>query len=218
MFSKPSQRDLVGRYDKNASNWQQFLQEKHYISAYEQVIDSALPSFPLEPKQTLSVLDAGAGSAGFSLALCNVIHNHRIDQKLRFELLDPSRKMLSEAHNTMSTQPFSFTLTEGDIRSLSLSSHHYDLILCGHVLEHCVEPLTMLRILVSVLNEQGVLVLAVSKPHWCTAMLQILWRHSAFKKNEVINLLHHSGLTQSIAVDFTKGPPKFTSHGYFGSF
>ena len=212
-FSKRSYDDLISRYDRAAANWHASLQANHYIGAYQQVICEALHCAEFNPfDATLSVLDAGAGTGGFSLALCNLLNT-----EMTFDLLDPSLEMLDIAQQQLRNRGYLCRLINRDINALQNSQQRYDLILCGHVIEHCTDPHAALRQLSRVLSDHGIIILAVSRPHWCTRLIQMIWGHQAYQKSTFINMLHSAGFSRTCAIRFNKAPPKFTSHGYFAS-
>ena len=212
-FSKRSHDDLINRYDRAAANWHASLQANHYISAYQQVIGEALHWAQFNPFDApLSVLDAGTGTGGFSLALSNLLNT-----QMSFDLLDPSPEMLDIAQQQLRNRGYLCRLINRDINALQNSQQRYDLILCGHVIEHCADPHSALQLLSRLLNENGIIILAVSRPHWCTRLIQMIWGHQAYQKSTFIKMLHSAGFGRSCATGFKIAPPKFTSHGYFAS-
>lgn len=214
MFTKLTLARMTHRYDKKAANWHAFLQNKNYLGCYEHLLKNALKQYPVQVVGRAQVLDVGAGSGGFSVSLCNVYKQEWPQAQLGFELLDISAAMLNEASLLMRQQPFPFKTYCSDAQALPPSDKRYDFILCAHLLEHCTEPVAVLKSLCVRLSEQGVLVLVVSKPHWCTALLQLIWQHQAYRKNSFVKLLYRAGFNQVTAIDFDQSPPKFTSIGY----
>ena len=212
--TKPTLAGLTHRYDKKAVKWHSFLQQKNYLNCYEQLLKNVFKKYPVKVSGAIQVLDVGAGSGGFSVSLCNVYKKMQRRAQLNFELLDASSAMLNEASLLMSQQPFSFTTNCSDVNALANSDKCYDFILCAHLLEHCAQPLAVLKILCSRLNKHGVLVLVVSKPHWCTVLLQLIWQHRAYSKESFVEALNTVGFNQVTAIEFDQSPPKFTSVGY----
>ncbi|MCJ8299869.1 MAG: class I SAM-dependent methyltransferase [Pseudomonadales bacterium] len=157
-FSKPYPNDLVSRYDRVTANWHASLQANHCISGYQQVIDEAINCFQLDlVSAPLSVLDAGAGTAGFSLALSKRLHS-----ELAFDLLDPSPAMLNIAQQQLHNRGYSCKLIHGKINVLQHSRKRYDLILCGHVIEHCADGHAALQTLFRLLSDNPIIIPAVS--------------------------------------------------------
>lgn len=210
-FTKRDPDDLTSRYDMAAASWHSSLQANHYISAYQQVIDDALSCSQFSPAQApLSVLDAGAGTGGFSLAL-----SYRLNNELNFDLLDPSAAMLNIAQQQLRYNGYSCSLIHAPIDALQNAHKRYDLILCGHVIEHCADGHAALQTLSRVLSDNGIIILAVSRPHWCSRLIQMIWGHQAYEKATFIEMLRSSGFSRASATRFKKAPPKFTSYGYF---
>ncbi|MCJ8337276.1 MAG: class I SAM-dependent methyltransferase [Pseudomonadales bacterium] len=212
-FSKSYPNDLVSRYDRVAANWHVSLQANHHISGYQQVIDEAINCFQFDLVSAfLSVLDAGAGTAGFSLAL-----GKRLHRELTFDLLDPSPTMLNIAQQQLHNRGYSCKLIHGVINVLQHSRKRYDLILCDHVIEHCADGHAALQTLFRVMSDNGIIILAVSKPHWCTRLIQLTWGHQAKANASFIMMLHSARFSRVFATCFKKGPTKLTSYGYFAN-
>ncbi len=216
-FRRPDLSHLVEHYDNAAWRWHGFVQDKHYVQAYERLLGHVVDLFPGTVQGRISVLDVGAGSAGFSLALCRVIESKCLDAKPEFVLLDPSAGMLDQALLCMDQYDYPVKSCQSTAEDLKACAQTYDLILCGHVIEHCKDPAEVLTILSGVLNPDGMLVMSVSKPHWCTWMLQVIWRYRCYRVEEFHALLRGAHFKTIGSLGFVKGPPKFTSYGYFAS-
>ena len=60
----------------------------------------------------------------------------------------------------------------------------------------------------------GRLVLALSKPHWCTALVRWRWGNAAYTPDHAKTMLAQAGFTHITAHPFPSGPPSRVSHGY----
>jgi ubiquinone/menaquinone biosynthesis C-methylase UbiE len=194
-------KHLAARYDAAAKGWQGKIAPLGYPAAYVELVQQ--PG-RLDAAQ-LDVLDAGAGCADFSSAF---VRGQGAPKSLT--LLDISADMLKAAGKRLDVE---VTCVTGDIESCE-ASQAFDVILCAHVIEHCDEPLAALKVLHRALRPGGWLLLVASKPHWCTALIRLIWRNKAFHPEKMRGLLLAAGFEQVEAKGFNSGPPSRTSMGY----
>lgn len=195
---------LAARYDKAASNWRQKLARLSYPDAFRELIDWA-GLFDLSGAR---VLDAGTGCGDFALAL---LDHH---QPKSLDLLDISADMLAVAAKRLSPK-ITPKLCHQSLETIPENS--YDLILCAHVIEHCPDPLTALRHMRRALKPNGRLLLAASKPHICTILLQFVWRHRAFRPEKMERMLSIAGFKTINIHPFSTGVPARLSCGYLAT-
>ncbi len=199
--------NLERRYNEASSQWHKKLCAMQYPENYCGFVSQFIGDFQPE----WNVLDAGAGTGGFSQALIEVC-----GAPYRMTLLDISHDMLVKAKQALKNDV-------GEIRTLRTSiealnpNKKYDLILCAHVVEHCHDHVLALKALRSSLKPGGRLLLVASKPHWCTILLQLIWGHKAFSPKHMEAFLHEAGFTGISRHKFHCGPPKRVSAGYFAS-
>ncbi|MEP4335214.1 MAG: class I SAM-dependent methyltransferase, partial [Roseobacter sp.] len=58
------------------------------------------------------------------------------------------------------------------------------------------------------------IVMAISKPHWCTALVRWRWGNAAYSPQKARDMLVRAGFRDICAYPFAKGPPSRVSHGY----
>lgn len=191
-------------YARHAARWHQSITHLGYPEAYALLAKADLAARASPPA---TVLDAGCGSGAFAE---QVVSN--CPASLKLTLLDPSQEMLDQAMQRDWAGPPETML--GALQDLAMSGRRFDTVLCAHVLEHTGDIETSLGYLVDALEPGGSLLLAVSKPHWCTALLRWRWGHRAYRPEEVCAALAHAGLTDIRTHRFVKGPPSRTSCGY----
>ncbi|MEP3247262.1 MAG: class I SAM-dependent methyltransferase [Sneathiella sp.] len=155
------------------------------------------------------VLDVGAGTGALSLSFLR--HN---DDCNRVELLDPSRVMLEFSRENFTDFDASVDLIEGGIGDQRIRPKTYDTVLCAHVIEHTDDPKESLCWMMSCLKPGGTVLLAVSKPHWCTSLIRWKWGHKAYEPDQLVAMLNDVGFEQVEAVSFRYGPPSRMSYGY----
>jgi tRNA 5-carboxymethoxyuridine methyltransferase len=99
--------------------------------------------------QPLNILDAGGGSAPFSIGLANLGHH--------ITLCDLSENMLEQARTRFSDQDLSdrLKIVQGAIQDHS--SPGYDLVLCHAVLEWVADPQKLIRHLMGLTKPFGIL-------------------------------------------------------------
>ena len=191
---------LIRRYDRAASGWQRGIERLGYLAAYQLMIP---------PDATLAcVLDAGCGTGAFAGALLRAGL-----QPECLDLLDPSAAMLAHASTRMTAHHQPHTLLHRPLDGPP-PAQRYDLILCAHLIEHFADPAEPLRLLHAMLAPGGHLALVTSRPHWCTTLVRLRWRHRALPAATVANALGAAGFTAIRRIAFTHGPPARMSHGF----
>lgn len=197
------QQHLLRVYNRAAVGWQQGIAALGYPEAYRQLCAAALAAQPSNIRER--VLDAGCGSGAMAAALLP-----QMPQPPELHLLDLSPEMLEQASQSL---PASLCHL-GAVGEGALDVPPLDRILCAHVIEHCPTLLPPLRWLHDHLAPGGQLVLAVSKPHWCTMLLRWRWGNAAYAPKQVCRLLAEAGFCDITALPHAKGPPARTSCGY----
>ncbi len=209
----PSQvhsKDLKSAYDRFAHRWHRGILRMGYNQAYDKLchLDATHRSKQVDAASA-RVLDVGAGTGALSQSFLR--HNPHFNQ---VELLDPSRVMLEFAEGNFTDFNASVDLLEGVIGDQRIRPKTYDTVLCAHVIEHTDDPKESLRWMMSCLKPGGTVLLAVSKPHWCTSLIRWKWGHKAYEPDQLVAMLNEVGFEQVEAVSFHDGPPSRMSYGY----
>lgn len=193
---------VEARYDRAAPAWGDKMRTLGYYDGYLGFL-----SAPAERiNGDVSVIDVGAGTASFAEAWVAVYGSPR-----ELTLLDPSAAMLERGSAALGrrgvpVRQFRANLGEAQIPPA-------DVVLAGHVIEHCGDPLEALRDMRDLLREGGRLHLVVSKPHWCNAIIWFQWRHRTFREAEILELMGQAGFHIERLYAFPSGPPSRTSRG-----
>ncbi len=202
----PEKPSLVSLYDRFAPTWHACIARMGYLDAYRQLV----AAHPVRPGgNVIRILDVGTGSGG--LALCFA---EATAAPLDLDLLDPSAAMLDTATKTLARSGRRARTIQAGIGTPQVQDHRYDVVLCAHVIEHCPDPVAALRWISRVMAPGGALVLSVSKPHWCTALVRWKWGHKAYEPDDVRSMLTAAGFSDIVAVPFKAGPPSRMSCGY----
>lgn len=201
-LTAPSQ--LKQLYDTVAPTWQAGIENLGYMDAYSELAERACDAAPTAENET--ILDAGTGSGAMSLAMTS-IHDKAPDM----QLLDLSPVMLEQAAARV---PGTVRTVVGLIGCANLPEHRFDRVLCAHVIEHTVDPVASLEWLRDRLRPGGQIVLAISRPHWCTALLRWRFGNSAYRPEKVRQFLDAAGFKDISVHRHRRGPPSRTSCGY----
>ncbi len=207
---RPTVPALAAAYDRAAATWHRTIDKFGFVEAYGDLLDAAAGRLPKRGKR-LGVLDAGAGTAGFSLAFAR--HFGRAD----FDLLDVSNEMLLRGAQTLASEGLSCGRICSDVDALAQRPKRYDVVLSAHLIEHVEDAAKALSALRTALAPGGLLVLVVSKPHWCTALVRLRWKNRAYRPAEMQTLLARTGFEDIDTFAFSSGPPSRLSAGYIAT-
>jgi ubiquinone/menaquinone biosynthesis C-methylase UbiE len=204
---------LRALYDGAASSWHGMVLRLGYIDAYRELAQSA------EARRHVSggspwrkALDVGSGTGGFALALASQMSaGHRLD------LLDISEAMLTKAHSQLVAAGFAARTIHGDLAAMRGHEATYDVVSAAHVIEHFDDPAGGIGEMARLLKPGGLLLLVVSKPHWCNTLVWLRWRHRVFPEAEVQVALQRAGFADVHVHRFQAGPPSRTSLGFAAS-
>jgi len=207
MRQRPKQaRSTESLYSRFANRWQAGLEYLGFPEAYTHLMQVEARTH--RPSDNGHVLDLGTGTGAMAVAYVQT-HN----EVGAITLLDNCAEMLPIAKEAMRTQGHDATVLSGEIGSEVLAGK-FDCILAAHVIEHTPEAAAALRWIKSRLKTGGRLILSVSKPHWCTALVRWRWGHRAYATSELISLLEQAGFSEIEAIPYPSGPPSRLSCGY----
>lgn len=198
--TRPSLADL---YADVAAGWQAGIERLGYPAAYGALFAAAPPGAPGR------VLDLGTGSGAFAEAALRAAGR----PAEHLALLDTSREMLVAAEARLAGRA-PITFHHAPVGTDALPEAGFDTVLAAHVVEHLGDPAGALRWCRARLAPGGRLYLAVSRPHWCTALLRWKWGHRAYRPEAVLALLKGAGFADARHIAFPAGPPSRTSAGY----
>ncbi|MEM1065637.1 MAG: class I SAM-dependent methyltransferase [Pseudomonadota bacterium] len=197
---RPALADL---YADVAAGWQAGIERLGYPAAYTALFTAAPLGAPGR------VLDLGTGSGAFAEAALRAAELPAES----LALLDTSPEMLAAASARL--QSHATTTTHNvPVGTDALPLSGFDTVLAAHVIEHLEDPQDALRWCRARLAPGGQFYLAVSRPHWCTALLRWKWGHRAYRPETVVALLKAAGFANVRHVAFPAGPPSRTSAGY----
>lgn len=199
---------LAEAYDRAAATWHATICKFGFVEAYEDLLTLAGRRISAAALRDLKVLDAGSGTAAFSLAFSRQFGCHS------FDLLDVSPEMLEKGAQMLAAEGLTSNQLCCDICALADRPKRYDVILSAHLIEHIDDIDAALCALRSALLPGGILVLVVSKPHWCTTLVRMRWGHRAYRPTEMQTHLRANGFEDIDTFSFSAGPPKRLSAGY----
>lgn len=199
---------LVTLYDQSAGKWHRGLQRMGYPSAYRELMKAAV-SDGWRPTGQGAVLDVGTGTGSLCLAFAA-----EVTPNVAFDLVDPSAGMLERAAANLESEGLGYQTIQTVLGGSAIQDRQYDAVLCGHVIEHCDDPLAAMEWLIARVRPGGRLILSVSKPHFCTTLVRWRWRHKAFPPEKVASMLVVAGAKTVRSIPFTSGPPSRMSQGF----
>lgn len=202
-----SQASVGALYDRAARGWQKGLERIGYGQAYQALTGHAHARAPLNGR--VPVLDAGAGTGALSAAFVA-----GVEARCRVDLLDLSPQMLALASQAVGAETRAIV---GGIGTADVAADHYDRLLCGHAIEHCPDPQEALNWLFTRLRPGGLAVFAISKPHWCTALVRWKYGSAAYEPELAEHMLSRAGFADIRRHPHVGGPPSRISCGYLAN-
>jgi ubiquinone/menaquinone biosynthesis C-methylase UbiE len=197
---------LTARYDAVAPHWGRRLARLGFPAAYRAIMAEALARLP--PKSgPLAALDLGAGDGAFAEALLD-----RLGSRLSLTLLDRSPAMLRAAEARLGSGRT--RMIAGDLDCDAMPTGSYDIVTAAHLLEHLPDPDAALARMARLLKPGGLLILAVSRPHWCSRLVWLAWRHRRFRETELRAALARAGYEDLQSWQPPAGPPRRLSLAY----
>ncbi|WP_421726314.1 class I SAM-dependent methyltransferase [Bauldia sp.] len=194
---------LENRYDEAASWWGGAMAKLGYRTAYTDLARRALGD-----RFFATIADVGTGSGDLAAAVCDTRQPPD-----RLVLADSSSRMLDQATRALAGRA---AVVDGHFGPLDAIPDRdaFDLVLAGHVIEHLTDPEAAVRRLADLVKPGGLMLLIVSRPHWCQWLIWLRWRHRWFAAGKVRRMIAGAGLEAPEILPLSHGPPSRTSLGY----
>ncbi len=199
-------RGLAARYEAAASHWGRRLDRLGFPAAYRAIVAQALDRLPV-PEGPLVALDLGSGDGAFAEALLA-----GLGPRLRLTLLDPSPAMLAAAEARLGRGRARMVCAGLDSAALPMAAA--DIVAAAHLIEHLADPDAALSRMARLLKPGGLAILVVSRPHWCSRLVWLAWRHRRFHQAEVQAALVRAGFDAIQCWQPPAGPPRRLSLAY----
>lgn len=197
---------LTARYEAAAPSWGRRLAHLGFPAAYRAIMAEALRRLP-PPPGPVSAIDLGAGDGAFSEPLVDLL-----GPRVSLTLLDRSPAMLRAAEVRLG--PGCARIVVGEMANLPLPEGSQDIVIAAHLLEHLPDPDGALVRMRGLLKPGGLLILAVSRPHWCSHLVWLGWRHRRFREAEMRGALVRAGTEGIQCWQPPAGPPRRLSLAY----
>jgi ubiquinone/menaquinone biosynthesis C-methylase UbiE len=199
----PHAINLEQAYDKATVWWPKSISKMGVPAAYDDFIRRACPPGPIK-----SMIDAGTGCGDLAIAVCTVK-----GAPAELTLIDTSVNMLGQAAPRFTSFGSSLKCHHGSIFDVEITTQA-DLVLAGHLVEHCADPQLAIRRLADFTRPGGSLLMIISRPHWCNWLIWLRWRHRWFKPHQIKSWGQNVGLETPTVFSLRYGSPKRTSLGY----
>jgi ubiquinone/menaquinone biosynthesis C-methylase UbiE len=196
---------LTARYEAAAPKWGRRLAWLGFPAAYRVIVAQSTDTLP--PVGPIRAADLGAGDGAFAEALLD-----RLGPRLDLTLLDRSPAMLRAAEMRLGEGRAKMAV--GDLESASLPTGSFDLVSAAHLLEHLPDPEAGLARISQLLAPAGLLLMVVSRPHWCSRLVWLTWRHRRYSAAEVLRFLDRTGFVDLKCWCLPAGPPRRLSLAY----
>lgn len=176
-------------YDIVAPGWNSKLNRLGIPKAYARTL-GRIPGLGALNANTAAprVLDCGVGTGTLSRALMRFI-----PFPVRLDAIDISSRMLERAERNLRSSRHDVWLRQGDARDLPYDEAVFDLVICGHMLEHLANPVPALAEMTRVLKPGGLLVLCVTPNSALGAYIQMKWRTHRVAPDQAESWLTESG-------------------------
>lgn len=186
-------------YDAAATGWQDGISRLEFLDAYADLMAST------PPMRHPRVMDVGTGTGAFAAAWIAAQGTPRA-----LTLLDLSPAMLEAAAARLPAT----RCIAARVGATLAETPPQDVILCAHVIEHLDDPHAALLWVHTHLRPGGLRVLAVSKPHWRTALVRWRGGNAAYHPDTATQMLSDAGFDDVTIQPFRTGPPSRVSCGY----
>ena len=187
----PTSAEITAMYDRKAGYWSALLRWLGYDQAYRNLF------YRLVKTRDLSylhhggrILDCGIGTGSLSSALLEAL-------PFKFHLtgLDLSPRMIEEANHRLTRAGARFDLYCRDVSSLPLGDEKFDLVMCGHLLEHLTDPLDGMRRMAESLRPGALLLAIVTRPGRLGSLIHLRYRNKCIHPGSLARGMKQIGLT-----------------------
>jgi len=199
----PTSAELATMYDHAARHWQQSLHRQGYDQAYNDLFSRLREQgmlHRLEPGGR--VLDAGIGSGVLSLALTETL-----SAPIQIDGVDISAGMLAEARHALTRAGVPVQTHQQDMHRLPFADNSFDMVMSAHLLEHLDAPERGLAEMTCVLRPGAPLLVIVTRPGLFDALLQLKWRYTPIRPQQLAVWMQASGLRNIRRYDLPAGFP-----------
>lgn len=187
--TSPTQPELVQLYDRVAAHWPNAVQRLGYDQAYAHLFARLQREQRLQLPQAAKVLDCGIGTGALSLALGQVAGG-----SLQLHGVDISPQMLRIASDLFKQANIAAQLDCRDTHQLPYAAHHFDLVMCAHMVEHMPDPAVGLAEMARVLRPGAPMLVIVTANSLFDTLLRFKYRHAHLCPAQIADWMRAAGL------------------------
>lgn len=199
----PTSAELATMYDHAARHWQQSLHRQGYDQAYRDLFHRLWEQGMLRRlEQGGRVLDAGIGPGALSLALTETL-----PASIQLDGVDISAGMLAEARHALTRAGVPVQTHQQDMHRLPFADSSFDMVMSAHLLEHLNDPERGLAEMTRVLRPGAPLLVIVTRQGLFDALLQLKWRYTPIRPQQLVAWMQASGLRNIRRYDLPAGFP-----------
>jgi ubiquinone/menaquinone biosynthesis C-methylase UbiE len=201
--------NLAKRYEAAAPSWGRQIARLGFPAAYDSMVAEALRRVPLppHPARPLRAADLGCGEGALAQSLVQALAPGS-----HLTLLDLSPAMLAQAVLRPGLEKAQ--MLAGDLMAGDLPESSFDIVAAAHLVEHLDDFDGALKRMGRLLRPGGTLILSVSRPHWCSRLVWLNWRHRSFTEAAFCAALQQAGFAEIQAWPHAFGPPRRLSLAY----
>jgi demethylmenaquinone methyltransferase/2-methoxy-6-polyprenyl-1,4-benzoquinol methylase len=199
----PTSAELATMYDHAARHWQQSLHRQGYDRAYRDLFRRLREHGMLHRlDQGGRVLDAGIGTGALSLALTETF-----PASIQIDGVDISAGMLAAARHALTRAGVPVQTHQQDMHHLPFADKSFDMVMSAHLLEHLDDPERGLAEMTRVLRPGAPLLVIVTRTGLFDALLQLKWRYTPIRPQQLAAWLQASGLRNIRRYELPDGLP-----------
>ncbi len=189
----PETTDLARMYDAAAWLWHPVVSLLGYSRSYMNLFSELANDGNLEclPDGAM-VLDAGIGSAAFSMAFAQIV-----PRALEIHGIDIAPRMLSKARanlRRLARSELTTQLRYGDANCLPYPAGNFDMVMSAHMLEYSHNPSQTIKEMARVLRVGATMLIVTTRVNRINGWHGLRWRYRSLESQQLQYWMQQAGL------------------------